>query len=180
MAWVPARCRDGGETAFRAVRRSARGCVRRLSTRARSVCPSSGRGVAALFAYAQFLAAGFCESDPSRHAGAASPARGCSRPFLVSLDNARQFGSFRIWLGSRHRPELVATTRKPSTADAGDMFSGERAETVSYASITVSIPPDSARKIGRNFAVKLPCPVCEIRQFHREVRYERGWLVKPD
>ena len=39
----------------------------------------------------------------SRHAGAASPARGCSRPFLVSLDNARQFGSFRIWLGSRHR-----------------------------------------------------------------------------
>ena len=103
MAWVPARCRDGGETAFCAVRRSARGCVRRLSTRARSVCPSSGRGVAALFAYAQFLAAGFCESDPSRHAGAASPARGCSRPFLVSLDNARQFGSFRIWLGSRHR-----------------------------------------------------------------------------
>ena len=27
------------------------------------------------------------------------PARRCSRPFLVSLDNARQFGSFRIWLG---------------------------------------------------------------------------------
>ena len=103
MARVSARCRDGGETAFCAVRRSARGCVRRLSTRARSVCHSSGRGVAALFAYAQFLAAGFCESDPSCHAGAASPARGCSRAFLVSLDNARQFGSFRIWLGSRHR-----------------------------------------------------------------------------
>jgi hypothetical protein len=31
MAWVSARCRDGGETAFCAVRRSARGCVRRLS-----------------------------------------------------------------------------------------------------------------------------------------------------
>lgn len=51
--------------------------------------------------------------------------------------------------GTARVPELVATTRKPSTADAGEMFSGERAEAVSYASITVSIPPDSARKIGQ-------------------------------
>ena len=52
-------------------------------------------------------------------------------------------------VGSSRIPELVATTRRPSTADAGEMFNGERAEGVSYASITVSIPPDSARKIGQ-------------------------------
>src|SRR5271170_64878 len=51
--------------------------------------------------------------------------------------------------GSSRIPELVATTRRPSTADAGEMFNGERADGVSYASITVSIPPDSARKIGQ-------------------------------
>jgi esterase/lipase superfamily enzyme len=44
-------------------------------------------------------------------------------------------------------PMLVATTRKRST-DAGDMFDREAADEVSYASITVSIPPDAARKIG--------------------------------
>jgi hypothetical protein len=27
---------------------------------------------------------------------------------------------------------------------------------------------------GANCAVKLPCPACEIRQFHREVRYDVG------
>jgi esterase/lipase superfamily enzyme len=43
---------------------------------------------------------------------------------------------------------LAATTRKRSTADLGAMFGGERAQDVSYAAIAVSIPPDSARKIG--------------------------------
>src|SRR6185437_14030433 len=43
---------------------------------------------------------------------------------------------------------LVATTRQRSTTDSGEMFNGERAEGVSYASISVSIPPDSSRKIG--------------------------------
>jgi esterase/lipase superfamily enzyme len=43
---------------------------------------------------------------------------------------------------------LAATTRQRSTADAGEMFNGERAEGLSYAGITVSIPPDSSRKIG--------------------------------
>ena len=27
---------------------------------------------------------------------------------------------------------------------------------------------------GANCAVKLPCPACEILEFHREVRYARG------
>jgi esterase/lipase superfamily enzyme len=43
---------------------------------------------------------------------------------------------------------LVATTRQRSTTDPGEMFNGERADGVSYASIVVSIPPDSVRKIG--------------------------------
>ena len=43
---------------------------------------------------------------------------------------------------------LAATTRQRSTTDPGEMFSGERANDVSYASVVVSIPPDSARKIG--------------------------------
>jgi esterase/lipase superfamily enzyme len=43
---------------------------------------------------------------------------------------------------------LAATTRKRSTTDTGAMFSGERAPDVSYAAITVSIPPDGARKVG--------------------------------
>lgn len=43
---------------------------------------------------------------------------------------------------------LAATTRQRSAADPGEMFSGERAEASSYAAVTVSIPPDNARKVG--------------------------------
>jgi esterase/lipase superfamily enzyme len=42
---------------------------------------------------------------------------------------------------------LAATTRRKSNVP-GKMFNSQRAQKVSYASITVSIPPDSARKIG--------------------------------
>jgi esterase/lipase superfamily enzyme len=45
-------------------------------------------------------------------------------------------------------PVLVATKRSRSTADPGEMFDSRRAEEVSYASVTVSIPPDVARKTG--------------------------------
>jgi esterase/lipase superfamily enzyme len=41
---------------------------------------------------------------------------------------------------------LVATTRKQ--ADPAEMFSGDRGLTPSFANITVSIPPPSARQIG--------------------------------
>ena len=51
--------------------------------------------------------------------------------------------------GASHVNILVATTRQRATANLGEMFNGERADTVSYANITVSIPPDSARKIGQ-------------------------------
>ena len=52
---------------------------------------------------------------------------------------------------------LVATTRQRSVTDAGEMFNGERAEDVSYAAITVSIPPDNSRKSGEiNWHASLP------------------------
>ena len=50
--------------------------------------------------------------------------------------------------GTSRVPVLAVTTRQRSTTDPGEMFNGERAEGISYASIVVSIPPDSARKIG--------------------------------
>ncbi|HWJ19610.1 MAG TPA: alpha/beta fold hydrolase, partial [Geobacterales bacterium] len=45
-------------------------------------------------------------------------------------------------------PVLVVTTRSRSTADAGEMFNRRPAEEVSYASVTVSIPPDILRRTG--------------------------------
>ncbi len=50
--------------------------------------------------------------------------------------------------GATHVPVLIATTRKKSSADPGEMFSGERADSVSYAAVTVSVPPDESRKVG--------------------------------
>jgi esterase/lipase superfamily enzyme len=44
---------------------------------------------------------------------------------------------------------LVATERTRSTTDAtGEMFGRDREKEMSYASVTVSIPPDAARKAG--------------------------------
>jgi esterase/lipase superfamily enzyme len=45
-------------------------------------------------------------------------------------------------------PVLVATKRGRSSADTGEMFDSNRAEEMSYASVTVSIPPDVARRTG--------------------------------
>jgi esterase/lipase superfamily enzyme len=45
-------------------------------------------------------------------------------------------------------PLLIATTRERSATDPGEMFGSGRAKDVSYAAITVSIPPDASRKIG--------------------------------
>jgi esterase/lipase superfamily enzyme len=69
----------------------------------------------------------------------------CSgRPFEGVLVPSAQSAT-----GGSRVPIFVATTRARSTADVGEMFNGERAQEVSYASITVSIPPDSARKVGQ-------------------------------
>jgi esterase/lipase superfamily enzyme len=43
--------------------------------------------------------------------------------------------------GTSRVPILVATTRKKTSEDPGEMFGGERSDTLSYAAITVSIPP---------------------------------------
>ena len=51
--------------------------------------------------------------------------------------------------GSSRVPLLAATNRRRSTNNEGEMFSGERGEDVSYASLTVSIPPESSRKVGQ-------------------------------
>lgn len=48
--------------------------------------------------------------------------------------------------GTSRVPILVATTRKKAVEDPGSMFGGERADTLSYAAVTVSIPPD--HKVG--------------------------------
>ena len=53
------------------------------------------------------------------------------------------------------RVQVLAATTRQRSGDAGDMFSGGRAEDMSYASVTVSIPPDSARKIGE---IQWPSP----------------------
>ena len=50
--------------------------------------------------------------------------------------------------GTSRIPLLIATTRQRATGVAGEMFNSERASTMSYAQIAVSIPPDEARKIG--------------------------------
>jgi esterase/lipase superfamily enzyme len=43
---------------------------------------------------------------------------------------------------------LVATTRAEDLSPPGIMFSGERGGSLAFADIAVSIPPDSARKVG--------------------------------
>jgi esterase/lipase superfamily enzyme len=45
-------------------------------------------------------------------------------------------------------PIYAVTNRQRSTTDPGEMFNGERSDALSYAAITVSIPPDASRKIG--------------------------------
>src|SRR6201987_6392953 len=50
--------------------------------------------------------------------------------------------------GATRVPILVATTRERSVRDPGELFGSEGAAKVSYASINISIPPDSTRKVG--------------------------------
>ena len=43
---------------------------------------------------------------------------------------------------------LVATTRSAQGAAPGEMFTGERGDKMSFADITISIPPNNARTVG--------------------------------
>ena len=69
---------------------------------------------------------------------------GCSRLSQGSLLPVAQANTE----GTSLVPVLVATKRKRSTAENGEMFNSEPADEVSYASVTVSMPPDGVRKIG--------------------------------
>jgi esterase/lipase superfamily enzyme len=52
---------------------------------------------------------------------------------------------------------VVATTRVADDIDPGYLFSGERADQMAFAEISVSIPPDSVRKTGEiQWPSKLP------------------------
>jgi esterase/lipase superfamily enzyme len=65
------------------------------------------------------------------------PSQGMLTPVATSVE------------GSAQVPILAVTNRRRSTTDAGEMFNGERADDVSYAAVTVSIPPDTSRKVGQ-------------------------------
>jgi esterase/lipase superfamily enzyme len=77
---------------------------------------------------AALLTCGACASN--------RPAQGMLTPVAASVE-----GSSRV-------PVLAVTNRRRSAADPGEMFNGERAEELSYAALTVSIPPDEHRKVG--------------------------------
>ena len=70
---------------------------------------------------------------------------GCSGPppqgALVSIAETATEGTSLV-------PVLIATTRQHAASDPGHMFDSTLADQLSYASVTVSIPPDDARKIG--------------------------------
>ena len=69
---------------------------------------------------------------------------GCSRLSQGSLLPVAQANTE----GTSLVPVLVATKRKRSAAENGEMFNSDPADEVSYASLTVSIPPDAMRKTG--------------------------------
>jgi esterase/lipase superfamily enzyme len=52
--------------------------------------------------------------------------------------------------GATQVPILVATTRQAVPNNPGMMFSGDRANTVSYAAVTISVPPSSVRTAGHS------------------------------
>ena len=66
--------------------------------------------------------------------GACASVRGVMVPVSATVPGASQVDM------------LVATTRKRS--DPTEMFSGARGSAPSFANITVSIPPSSARQVG--------------------------------
>lgn len=43
---------------------------------------------------------------------------------------------------------LVATTRKPTQEPPGQLFNGERAQSLAFADVAISVPPAAARQIG--------------------------------
>jgi esterase/lipase superfamily enzyme len=56
-----------------------------------------------------------------------------------------------------HKVDMLIATTRSQSAVPGEMFTGERARAPNFADITVSVPPDSARKVGEvSWPKKLP------------------------
>ncbi len=87
---------------------------------------ASPRHIATAIAVGAALACGACASTSSQ--GTLTPV-------------AEAEGSTRVQI-------LAVTNRKRSTTDAGEMFTGERSDETSYASVTVAAPPGSAPSGG--------------------------------
>jgi esterase/lipase superfamily enzyme len=81
-----------------------------------------------------------------------SLAAACAGALLVAGCASRPLGDLIATSASAPGAEtvdmIVATTRAPVTEPPGVMFGGDRAIGLAFADIAVSIPPDSARKIG--------------------------------
>src|SRR5215468_5662482 len=86
------------------------------------------RHIATAVAVGAALACGACSGS--------RPSQGTLTPVAEAAE-----GSTRVQI-------LAVTNRKRSTTDAGEMFTGERSDETSYASVTVAAPPDSAPSSG--------------------------------
>lgn len=74
-------------------------------------------------------------------AAAVTLASCADRPHGVLIPQPEAPGASRVEM-------LVATTRSATGAEPGDLFTGERGAGLSFAEVAISIPPDSARKVG--------------------------------
>ena len=88
---------------------------------------ASSRHIATVIAVGAALVCGACSST--------RPSQGTLTPV------AEAEGSTRVQI-------LAVTNRKRSATDAGEMFTGERSEETSYASVTVAAPPGPAPSGG--------------------------------
>ena len=82
---------------------------------------------------------------------------------------------------STSRVEMLVATTRARSQNPGEMFSGERGLTPSFAEITVSIPPPSVRKVGEvAWPKKLPSnPATDFAVVQTEdltLEGAKGWL----
>jgi esterase/lipase superfamily enzyme len=100
-------------------------------------------------------------------------AAGCAgRPHGVLLaTHQRPIGASAVEM-------LVTTTRAPDKTEPGEMFSGERGATLSFADIVVSIPPDASRQVGEVQwpANETPDPMREFTTVEANVLGEQAAL----
>jgi esterase/lipase superfamily enzyme len=111
------------------------GAVNTIFERARYLCYYPGHSGAEMFRVQHLLAVASVGLALASGACASRPAQGT----LVPVAEAAE-GTSRV--------QILAATTRQRIEDPGEMFGGDRAVDLSYAAVTVSIPPDSARKVG--------------------------------